>query len=372
MVRRDLTSSHIAIDSDQIESLPVESINQILALQAGIIQGAGGELHIRGGRSNEIAYTVNGVSIINPFDNSRSVDVATNAIKELSVISGTFNAEYGNAVDFNPGLDWTQYHADPRYQPVHKLNRASVYTFLSGGTLNDHFYQRTNTLGAKLDFTSQINNNNELKFGVQYRNHTLDYETFSIKRDTIRYLIPTILGTNTSEHDYYTKKPTEFSIYLQDKIEFPSLILNAGLRYDYFNANSKYSSNILYPTPNNPNLPTSVDKNSLLTDAQPKHQLSPRLGISFPITSRGMIHISYGHFFQMPPFTYLYANPNFKYSFAVGTPVYGNADLNPEKTITYEIGLQQQILDDIAFTLTGFLNMGSDPYPKCDCFCWQN
>jgi outer membrane receptor protein involved in Fe transport len=564
MVRRDLTSSHIAIDSDQIETLPVESINQILALQAGIIQGAGGELHIRGGRSNEIAYTVNGVSITNPFDNSRSVDVATNAIKELSVISGTFNAEYGNAlsgivntvtkeggknytgsasfytgdnlsnrddiffniddidplnnnvseftisgpiplikdyasffisgryenndgyyfgirqhnttdsvyknpldpndiriaatgdtaivpmnsseelsstlkltvrpfanlkfnydviysnseyqsynhdlkynpdanynrfswgllnaiemrhalspktfytfrasynfddykrylyplldengntVDFHPGMDWTKYHADPRYQPTYKLNRATAYTFLSGGTLNGHFYQRTKTAGAKFDLTSQINNHHELKFGFQYKYHTLDYESFSVKRDSILYFTPTILGTNTSEHDRYTKKPIEFSAYIQDKIEFNSIILNAGLRYDYFNAKSKYSTSTLYPSPNSPTLPRTVDKSSLLADAEEKHQLSPRLGVSFPITSRGIIHFSYGHFFQMPPFSYLYTNPDFKHSFTVGTPVFGNANLNPEKTITYEIGLQQQISENMSFNITGF------------------
>ena len=79
LVRRDLTSSQVAISSEQIEQLPVENINQILSLQAGITRGAGGELHIRGGRSNEIGYTVNGVSIVNPYDNSRSVDVAKNA-----------------------------------------------------------------------------------------------------------------------------------------------------------------------------------------------------------------------------------------------------------------------------------------------------
>jgi len=564
LVRRDLTSSQVAIDSDQIEKLPVENINQILSLQAGIIEGADGRLHIRGGRSNEIGYTVNGVSIVNPYDNSRSVEVAKNAIKELSVISGTFNAEYGNAlsgivntvtkeggkdflvtasfytgdyissrdeiftnindvdplnnyvgeltlsgpiplitdvasffmsgryennggryygirqhnttdsvykdpldpndiqiastgdgaivpmnaseelsttlkltfrtsnnfklnydliysnseyqtyshdlkynpdanynryswgllnsleirhtltpktfytlrasyniddykrylyplldtngnaVDFQPGMDWTAYDADPRYQPIHKLNRASVYTFLSGGTYNGHFYQRTNTLGAKFDITSQINHNNELKFGLQARKHEINYQSFDVKRDTIRYLTPTILDVSTSEHDIYTKEPLEFSVYLQDKIEFPSIILNAGLRYDYFNAFSKYSTNILYPTPNDPNLPTTVDENSLLADSEPKHQFSPRLGISFPITERGMIHMSYGHFFQMPPFAYLYTNPNFEYSYTVGTPTYGNADLNPEKTITYEIGLQQQLGDDMAFTLTGF------------------
>ncbi|HPN38496.1 MAG TPA: carboxypeptidase-like regulatory domain-containing protein [Melioribacteraceae bacterium] len=98
LIRKDLTSSHTSIDASQIEALPVEGITQLLTLQAGIVQGAGGELHIRGGRSTEISYAVNGVSISNPFDNSRSVSIATNAIQELSVVSGTFNAEYGNAL----------------------------------------------------------------------------------------------------------------------------------------------------------------------------------------------------------------------------------------------------------------------------------
>ena len=98
MVRRDLTSTQAVVDASMIEALPVENVTQVLALQAGIIQGAGGEIHIRGGRSTEISYTVNGVSIVNPFDNSRSVQIATNAIQELSVVSGTFNAEYGNAL----------------------------------------------------------------------------------------------------------------------------------------------------------------------------------------------------------------------------------------------------------------------------------
>ena len=98
MVRRDLTSSQAVVDASTIAALPVENVTQVLALQAGIIQGAGGEIHIRGGRSTEISYTVNGVSIVNPFDNSRSVQIATNAIQELSVVSGTFNAEYGNAL----------------------------------------------------------------------------------------------------------------------------------------------------------------------------------------------------------------------------------------------------------------------------------
>jgi outer membrane receptor protein involved in Fe transport len=48
----------------------------------------------------------------------------------------------------------------------------------------------------------------------------------------------------------------------------------------------------------------------------------------------------------MPPFRYLYANSSFKYSFASGEPTIGNANLKPEKTVSYEIGLQQELLPD--------------------------
>ncbi len=97
-----------------------------------------------------------------------------------------------------------------------------------------------------------------------------------------------------------------------------------------------------------------MDKSSLLAHAKGKTQWSPRVGVSFPITDKGIIHFSYGHFFQMPPFSYLYANPDFKYSFSTGTPSFGNADLSPQRTVTYELGLQQQLLPNLSFNITGF------------------
>ena len=46
---------------------------------------------------NEIKYYVDGIAISNPFNNALAVPVENNAIQELEVISGTFNAEYGQA-----------------------------------------------------------------------------------------------------------------------------------------------------------------------------------------------------------------------------------------------------------------------------------
>ena len=98
LVRKDLTSSQVTVDAAQISALPVENVDQLLTLQAGIIKDVDGNIHIKGGRSSEVSYNVNGISIVNPYDNSKSVEIATNAIQELSVVSGTFNAEYGNAL----------------------------------------------------------------------------------------------------------------------------------------------------------------------------------------------------------------------------------------------------------------------------------
>jgi len=564
MVRKDQTSSRATVDASQISALPVESLTQILTLQAGITQGAGGELHIRGGRSTEIAYTINGISISNPFDNSRAVEISANAIEELSVVSGTFNAEYGGAlsgivntvtkeggekyrgsislysgdyisrhkdvffnideinpgnnivgeftlggpipfleknisffassrynydqgflygirrhlpkdsmyrnpnnpndlrismsgdnkivsmnpsldlnstlkltfkifqgfklnydliysnseyknynhdykynpeanytnyewglvnaieirhaisgntfyslkgsynindykrylyplvdingkeITFYPGKSWEGVFPNLKYQPEHKRNRPANYTFAVGGTQNFHFYQRTNTISGKFDITSQVTNQHELKSGIEFRNHEIAYENFEILRDTTTYKQPYIPPKNSTKHDYYIKKPIEFSAYIQDKMEFESMVINLGIRYDYFNSNANYSTNTTYPSPNYPNLPANIDKNSLLAKAPAKHQFSPRFGISFPVTDKAIIHFSYGHFYQMPPFRYLYTNADFKYDFSVGTPTFGNANLNPEKTVSYEIGWQQQFAENLAMNATAF------------------
>ncbi|HSR17669.1 MAG TPA: carboxypeptidase-like regulatory domain-containing protein, partial [Ignavibacteriaceae bacterium] len=97
-VKKDVTSSQSLISSDQIQALPVSEFDDVLQFQAGVTKDADGDFHIRGGRTTEIAYWVNGVSITDAYDNSRGIEIDNNSIQELQVISGTFNAEYGNAM----------------------------------------------------------------------------------------------------------------------------------------------------------------------------------------------------------------------------------------------------------------------------------
>jgi len=98
LIRQDLTNPVASIGSETIEALPITEISEVIGLQAGVTVGDDGVIHIRGGYGNEIAYTLNGISINNPYGNNRSVSLATNAVQEVSVSSGTFNAEYGGAL----------------------------------------------------------------------------------------------------------------------------------------------------------------------------------------------------------------------------------------------------------------------------------
>ncbi|PJC60962.1 MAG: TonB-dependent receptor, partial [Ignavibacteria bacterium CG_4_9_14_0_2_um_filter_37_13] len=98
LVVKDMTSTEARITADQIKELPLQNINQLITQQAGVSKGSDGGIHIRGGRSSEISYLVNGVSITDDFNRTQALSVETESIQELKVISGTFNAEYGNAM----------------------------------------------------------------------------------------------------------------------------------------------------------------------------------------------------------------------------------------------------------------------------------
>jgi outer membrane receptor for ferrienterochelin and colicin len=79
------------------------------------------------------------------------------------------------------------------------------------------------------------------------------------------------------------------------------------------------------------------------------------VGLAFPISDKGVIHFSYGHFFQLPSYEYLYTNPEFELGVSSGNAgLFGNADLKPQKTVKGEIGVQQQIGSDMSVDMTVF------------------
>ncbi len=88
-----ITSSQSTLTSEEIENLPVQNLDDVVNLQAGVVDG-----HFRGGRQGEVQYQVDGVSVNNAFDNSSSLKIDRSLLQEVQVISGTFDAEYGQAM----------------------------------------------------------------------------------------------------------------------------------------------------------------------------------------------------------------------------------------------------------------------------------
>ncbi|MCL4509702.1 MAG: TonB-dependent receptor, partial [Bacteroidetes bacterium] len=93
LVQKDMTASTAVIDNREIQALPVTSFQDVLQLQAGVVAG-----HFRGGRSGEVSYMIDGVPVTDAYDGSTVVDVNTNSIQEMQLVTGAFNAEYGQAM----------------------------------------------------------------------------------------------------------------------------------------------------------------------------------------------------------------------------------------------------------------------------------
>jgi outer membrane receptor protein involved in Fe transport len=93
--KKDQTSAVRNVSSDQIEVLPVENMQDVIEMQAGVVDG-----HFRGGRLNEVSYLVDGLPVDESFssDRNRMMNIENEAIQDIEIITGTFNAEYGRAM----------------------------------------------------------------------------------------------------------------------------------------------------------------------------------------------------------------------------------------------------------------------------------
>ncbi|MDP3149317.1 MAG: TonB-dependent receptor [Ignavibacteria bacterium] len=573
LIKQDLTNPVVAITSESLEILPVDNISDVIKLQAGVVTGDDGSIHVRGGYGNEVAYTLNGLSLNDPYGNSRAVGLASNAVQEASVSTGTFSAEFGNALSgvvnyvtkegsndytfslrayggdyvtsrtnlfanldqidalnrgrvegtfggpipitestrfffsgiyenfkgtyygyrlynpsdsylspdnfkqsdprygdatgayifnpfdkngtglptgdkqyvamdpnntlnlqfnisqklssviklkyefvydkakskdfsrsyyFNPdGVNWDYSRGvintldlthtisehtfytlkgsysfnraesylyadpnDPRYLPSFYRRTIGNTTYYAGGTDNDITKRSTSTFSIKGDIVSQMFGSHEVKAGFEFRKHkivrngyTLDF--YKIKGDTTSLTVNDVLYDpalnvfrgSIQSVSTYDKNPTQGSAYILDKMELAkTMILNIGLRYEFFDAASDYNYDISRDLTEQ----QSGYMNTYLKRAEIKHMLSPRFSVSYPITDRGVIRFSYGHFYQIGSLSSLYSNDTRWVPNIADIPTFGNANVNPQKSIQYELGLQQQLTEDFKFDLTAY------------------
>ncbi len=243
---------------------------------------------------------------------------------------------------------------DSRYAALYGRGAVPGDIFATGGVYGGHLNQKSYTSAVRLDISSQVNFTHLVKAGMEFRYVDMFTDNYTLDVDPGKYgnFIPHILPLTSVNHDSYRRFPIQGSAYLQDKIEINDLIINIGLRYDYFNSQGVIPTN--YGDPGNNLVDNPLPYDQAYVKVKAKSQLSPRLGFAFPITDRGVLHASYGQFFQIPQFSSLYQNPDFKVLAGQFVSFIGNANLEPQRSTIYELGLQQQMADNLFMDVTAF------------------
>jgi len=186
------------------------------------------------------------------------------------------------------------------------------------------------------DVTSEQFKGHRIKTGVQLLYNDLNdderTEPALIRENPVTGLPQQGLNVNI-----YQNFNAEGAVYMQDKWEYEGMVLNAGLRYEWFTVGN--NDQILIQAPD-------IDP----TVESFKSNLSPRLGVAFPITDRDKFFFHYGRFTQWPSRQYL-----FKTQDPVGSlGTLGNPNLEPELTVSYQAGISHQFTDDIAANFVVF------------------
>ncbi len=232
--------------------------------------------------------------------------------------------------------DWPGYSEDSNgvYNgTIHEDNyQYSLDYFNTGYTSGDDYqptYRRRTTEyhSMALNLTSQFDKYNQIRSGGEFRKYDLHWDSKQFFNDE-------------PYGEKYDHAPNYAMLYLQDKLELKDLIVNAGLRWDYLSSEVDYWPNVL-DTVNNPQIRSGSQS-----------QISPRIGISHPISDNSVIRFNYGYFFQVPNYTYMYSN--LQANLNSGYPLVGNPALKAEKTIAYEIGLNHMISGDFRIDITTY------------------
>ncbi len=213
-----------------------------------------------------------------------------------------------------------------------------------GFTWHDHYVDEWT---AKFDVTSHTTNNtHKLKAGIE--TSFADFQMIDIFKPWFGDL-----GLN---NDIYKVSPAYGHMYAQDQIKFKGLIANVGLRFDYWFP-GKYVEDAI----DNPDIATVTDQTRVdfknetngFFGRRWRGRMSPRVGISHPISNNQMLFFSYGHFSKRPKPQFVYAKLG-ENSAKSTFQKFGNPNLDYETTVAYEFGVRHKFSENDVFTLTAY------------------
>jgi hypothetical protein len=238
-------------------------------------------------------------------------------------------------------------------------------------TLQDYYRTWTKNFSQsyqlKGDYTNQITQVHNLKAGFSVKAFDFNYENSSTSSGSSR----------SNNMNVFDGNPYEGNVYLQDKIETEGLIVNVGVRADFFNENREAPKNMFDPlafevaTPgHDPGAPLGIPGTPEQERTKLQLAISPRIGISHPMSEYAILHFVYGHFYQRPSWVKMFGFPFVNYGpmtdstlnpYAKQTTYmnewqgyYGNPNMGYERTIQYELGVDYNIADIIKLDVTGY------------------
>ncbi len=192
----------------------------------------------------------------------------------------------------------------------------------------------------------------------RYRDANVEYYGYSYDGKSTYDGSDKYFDNPTNNKNEAPKKPVYAAAYVQDKVELSDLVLNLGLRLDYFNANERVVKDPFNPFGARGTAGGGVFDAKDLRASKATTTVSPRLGFSFPITNKAVFHAQYGTFLQMPPLQDVLISKTWEERYMGGAAGFStripNPDLKPERTVSYEMGFRQLITDNTALSITGF------------------
>jgi len=243
----------------------------------------------------------------------------------------------------------------PNHTKVMEHGAAANAWYSLENVYGHYFKSEATTTTIGVHATNQYNNRHLLKAGFDYRMYNIDRAGHDVWYG--RTLGFTEENPRLQQNSFGDAKPTEIAAYVQDLMEFNDMILNFGLRFDGFNAGSDkgYWATDTDDMAADPTLNPFDPSKRKATEM--KTQISPRLGVSFPLGDDMAFRYSYGSFFARPHLYRLLNNHMAQMDGGTesGFFIYlGNANLDPKKTSKYEMGLQYSVSDNLKLDVAGY------------------
>lgn len=194
----------------------------------------------------------------------------------------------------------------------------------------------------KGDYASQLDKYNYVKTGFE----------FTYTDNNVNYaLVEPSLPTSNSNSKWHTF-PKKLAFYAQDKLEFEGMIANIGIRFDYSDPGGEWYIFDQYNKALSGQYASQI--NDLLPREKTKKQLdiSPRLGVAFPITVNSKLYFNYGHFRSIPTPDDLFLIRQSQAFFNITRMANPNNPL--PLTVAYELGYEQNLFNEFLLSIKGY------------------